>query len=329
VVRALAKGWFSVFEVLGVEIDEAIEVRDIFRRRRLRVRERLATRQLERGDLLVTWVSQWPEHAEFEGALVRFPRADAPRAQAFLNTVMDTLRKRRGLTWRQRHEELAPLAIAAIAKLNSELPQIKLTNFDGDALILSEAEYRVREPQVARALARAEELEDAGDGAFLWRDAEQNVIRARIEIEGDTLRAATNSRQRLEQTRRLLEDTLGDRIEHRADTFTEPNPILRADGMQPAPKLDGKPLPPEVCAALAEVLRERLTRWLDEPIPALGDKTPRQAVRSQRGRQDVATLLLKQEQIFARGSGPELTEALDFPALWAALGLDYPPPVAD
>jgi len=46
-----------------------------------------------------------------------------------------------------------------------------------------------------------------------------------------------------------------------------------------------------MAAALLEFKQRYYTDWLDQPIPMLGGKTPRQAVRTARGREQVDALL--------------------------------------
>lgn len=43
--------------------------------------------------------------------------------------------------------------------------------------------------------------------------------------------------------------------------------------------------------AIGTYLRDYYVRWLDEPIPALGNKTPRKAVKTKKGRAQVTALL--------------------------------------
>ena|GEM_PF-5890376 len=81
--------------------------------------------------------------------------------------------------------------------------------------------------------------------------------------------------------------------------------------------------PVDMQAVKAQLLTEHLHAWLDNPIPALNNKTPRRAVRSSRGRDDVSAMLLEQERILRRGSH---ADRIDFAPLWSSLGLDYPGP---
>ena len=53
---------------------------------------------------------------------------------------------------------------------------------------------------------------------------------------------------------------------------------------------------PEIRAKLAEMMAAHWEGWVDENIPALGGKTPRQAVKTADGRESVEALLRSAER---------------------------------
>ncbi len=88
-----------------------------------------------------------------------------------------------------------------------------------------------------------------------------------------------------------------------------------------APPREREEIPPEVEAALlSEFMQEHLMKWVDMPLPPLGGQTPRQAVRSQQGREQVLGMLRDQEHIFADRPG---ADRVDWAAPHRDLGLDY------
>jgi hypothetical protein len=75
-----------------------------------------------------------------------------------------------------------------------------------------------------------------------------------------------------------------------------------------------------VQAALQEMLRSHYRHWIDEKIPALGDRTPRSAVRDPDGREAVEALVMEFERDSARMRPPVDPDI--FRELRATLGLD-------
>ena len=70
-----------------------------------------------------------------------------------------------------------------------------------------------------------------------------------------------------------------------------------------------------------DYLRTHYANWVDEKIPALGNKTPRQAIRSAKGRQAVTELLESYEHLEARRVRDQGGQPFDFGFLWEQLGL--------
>ena len=319
-VDALLEGWFSVFEVVRIKIDEAIELRDIWRRRRFWIKERSATRSVGLRDVLAGWVMKGEDGSYLEGAITHVPRLWAAPVVARLREIMTELRNDRRRSWRARHELLVATVSAVFAGVRATPPMPTLANYDGHPLVLARATYTLRDPSaVIACLGEAPGLEyDEGENKFVLIDETHDVIVARIAVDDHLLVVETNSRERLGTVRTWLEEILTDQLAHRADDFTAP--AFEAFGAPPGPEPELDP-PPEVRDALAAQLLQRLRAWLDTPVPVLGDKTPRQAIRSARGRDDVSSMLLEQERILRRGPNPP---PLDFAPLWTELGLRYP-----
>jgi hypothetical protein len=96
---------------------------------------------------------------------------------------------------------------------------------------------------------------------------------------------------------------------------------LFADVQRAADTAEAKspPLPPpEIAAALREHKQRYYEEWLDEPIPALGGKTPRQAARVASHRSELELLLKEMENLEARI--PE-AERADFRRIRVQLGV--------
>ena len=93
---------FSLFGVLAVIPDEGFEVNDLLQRRKLRIRERLLTRQVVAGTILAAWLLEGEEPLTFEGSL--YPMS--------FDSGMQVLEGLRPL--RPAERRLAPTAIAVI-----------------------------------------------------------------------------------------------------------------------------------------------------------------------------------------------------------------------
>ena len=82
-------------------------------------------------------------------------------------------------------------------------------------------------------------------------------------------------------------------------------------------------LPPEALAeAIEKVLRRTYANWSDEPIQALGGKTPRQAIATATGRERVRGLLRSYEAGEKVQAAQQGRREISYGFLWEALGLD-------
>ncbi len=186
-----------------------------------------------------------------------------------------------------------PFEVATLIGRASAPPQ--MANTSGEPLVFHELTYRVPDPTaVAPALTTAG-LDDHENGEFvLIRDTsgQAATLIMRMQLTDDVLEVNVNSDRRLDEAVALLAVHLPDAVLEAADE-RELDEVL-ADLPDAAPDDRGvRPADddPELDDLLDEVVREREARWIDEPVPALGGRTPRDAVTDPIGRDEVERLL--------------------------------------
>lgn len=177
-----------------------------------------------------------------------------------------------------------------------------LVNAEGDELEFCAAVYRIEdETALAAALEAAEafeaESDDGGPRSFAWLEPATSGARrsyGRIELRDGKLRLECNSRQRLSAGRELVETHGGAWLRHLGDSF-QSQAAMKREAMQQKPQRKPSPasgLPPQVERdILNRVKREHYARWVDENLPALDGRTPREAAQSQTGRRALEDLL--------------------------------------
>jgi tetratricopeptide (TPR) repeat protein len=318
--RLLGQRWLlierSVHEVEALEWGQGLRLRDVRTGDTHQVRERSASRQLRTGDLVCARV---------------VPAGDTMQIFGGIEPV--------GLGERDALIELldrGPDPVELVGVLTRRFAPLALCNTEGDPLVFCEASLASADPTaLAQALdARYDRTEETSDGEHdadvptaRWFEhvTTQGMerIRATVELTGQRVRVHTNSEARLERvlavlagiepTITLVEQTRrpGRDAREMADLATQ----FPAAGSSGAPKpLD--PGDPDVAAALARFARDYEHRWLDEPIPALAGRTPREAAADPTRRGDLARLL----DTFPTpdSSGPAM---MDPDRLRAALGI--------
>ena len=279
--RLLAEQWLlvdrSVFEVERVSPGESVTVRDTRNGDTHEVRERTASRQLKRGQLICARVVPAGDSMQFFGGI-------EPVALHERDALIDLL-------------DSEPDPMELVSTLSRRFAPATLTNTEGEPLVMCEATVHLGDP---------DEIEPALDETYDRVDGEEpprwheNVdthgmphIRAMLERDGDTLRIETNSAERMD---RVLATLVGfDPTMRVVDDSRRPIRDVREAAELaaelPAPDTALDPYDPDVAAMLDEFIREYEAKWLDEPIPALDGHTPRQAADDPTRRGDLIKLL--------------------------------------
>ena len=169
---------------------------------------------------------------------------------------------------------------------------------EGEPMVVCTATVEVPDPATAREFLDA--TYEQGDGHWLEMhdlDEEESVVRAQLRLEGQHISVETASEARMERVLERLADGLpGARVsaDHRRPFRPGRDPLpVPGRGLAESPAgMDavaagaaGDP------AVVAEIQDHMERRWLDEPVPALGGLTPRQAADDPTRRDELRRLL--------------------------------------
>lgn len=292
--RLLAETWRStrrsVYEVQAVRPDEGIVLRDIVADAApVELADRSLSRTTQPLDLLLLRLE--PDSA---GRLLATDGVQVPRARrAYVTDLVRSSDVIGQLRWMVFPE-----------------PPPRMQNMEGEPLLLVTASYRLKDSTAAgRALART--LRDDGDGVFteMVRRRGRDWTRGTIRIEGDTATIDANSAKRADRlVRLLLKAAPGSRLIKREErgmeeALAEHQEQAGAAGAggaaegdrgsratTPAGFLDPAEHP-ELRAVLDRMMRDYERGWVDERIPALGGRTPREALLDPAGRREVLAIL--------------------------------------
>lgn len=318
VLEALSAAWCSLFEVREVHPDSGMELWDLLGGERLFVREKRATEQAVRHDVLLAWVLPAGGHFELVGAGFWVPRSHLGHLVPGFREALARARARGpGEDVRVHLRRLAGRLCAREIALAAE-PRPVL-NMDDEPYRPCTALFRVADvAEAARALEGHSRFTREDAHTFSWLDAagrpelgEGLLVLGQVRLRPGELRLETNSSERLERGHTLLSGLLGPALRHVEDTVGE-QAVTYADAGRPL-LLRG-----EARVHLLEALRRYVERLADVPLPHLGHLSPRQAVHTPRGRAQVLLLLADAENHLARQPGGE---AIDLGPVYAALGL--------
>jgi SEC-C motif len=308
--RLLAGQWLlvqrSVHEVVAVSPGQGFTLRDVRTGDVHQVRERAGSTQVKVGQLYCARVVPAGDTMQIFGGLEPVSLGERDDLIALLDDDPDP--------------------VELVAALSRRFAPPVLQNTEGESLMMCDATLRVDDPvALAQALDDAYDRDDEQtDGTLVWYEHVithgMQRIRAHLELGGDRLHVHANSAARFERvlaTVRTLDPsaTVLDETREPAGDLRAVQQLAARTPATPAQALDPA-TDPEIVGALDEMVREYESAWLDEPIPALANHTPRHCADDPTRRPDLIRLLDSFPQDSDRPGAMSATR------LRAALGLN-------
>jgi hypothetical protein len=156
--------------------------------------------------------------------------------------------------------------------------ELTVVNADGESAVLAIATYKISDIEEAlRRINANSEFEADGD-AYLWLGQPQlpgeKRVMGGIGLDDGILKLTTNSKERLEAGKKLIEYILGPIAVHRIDTFQD---IEQIDLSREMSHFTQDVNPGAVQQAYEKLMNVHYEQWLNDSIPVLNNKTPIEA----------------------------------------------------
>jgi hypothetical protein len=300
------------------------------------VREISASRTAEPGMLLGARLMQVgagdDAHLELSGAVYPFAKLVQPAVLQRAHAVADGVDL--DDPGAEDRRDLLEIAIASVwlGQWLDPPPRPDLRDAaTGEPLLLVTDHYRVLDA-AALAAALAAQPDVRGDAVAGWSrssDADDGGMqRSLVAINPgkspDRIELFCRTRGLADAGREWFTQVAGSAVEFVERETVDPASVVSqrpaAGTTRPSPTMPD--LPPEVIAqAVTQALSRAYANWCDEPIPALGGKTPRQAIGSPAGLERVQGLLREYASHEQRSAAEQGRPVFSFQFLWDALGL--------
>lgn len=345
---ALRDAPVSLYEVSNVQPGTSMTLRDLLSDAApVTVKEISATRTLKQWDRIAVRVVPERDHHVISGALLPF-RAET--VDFLISGLRDALKLKKRDALRLTRDQLLTCApIFTTAWLFIEIDraltpaQPQFTNSDGDDVLFHDLRYLFASGVTQRAVAeRLDRVKGflpqgpklwswlaerkgrggkAGYGIMLDTQMEGVTVLGSMELKGKALLVTVNSTERADKVRKLIRDAAGDLLRSHLTTIRTVDQ-MRADQQRDRPSEEVEEIPLDIARQLMrDHMDKHYRETLDAPIPALGSKSPRQAVHTAAGREKVIDWLKLLENHSARHDEGPITE-YDFSWMWAELGLE-------
>jgi hypothetical protein len=319
-LAAQSQSWLSVWEVTAVKPGLSIKLQDLLSGEERLVHELSASKAVNVRDAILGRVVDFDGESVLGGVhQIPLPPMDAAEV---VRRIRAKLRRKTAVPLdRLRSESLGRFLIQAWEESAAELvlrSQIRpaLHNTDGDKLLLTCDHFAfdpTKQSQIDRCLRAIPNLDppDTQDQPFTFLRPSKpkhsnldTIVVGTAMLGRGKLMLETNSIERADALRKLVEESCQGLLQHRLRELTDPSGPV-SDGELGTARLvpQSEPPPAEVDAVIRQYKADYYARWVDEPLPALSGKTPRQAIRTKAGREQVEVLLKGIENLESRQPG--------------------------
>lgn len=331
-LQAIGTSSLALYEVHAVSPGEWVGVRDRLADdpQTVRVDEQSGSRSLQRYDCFIGRIVEARGETMLTAGVLTLTRPMAGRVDAAL----------------RHNESLGNATTEAVCIREwlrglldaSERTMPTLQTTDGDPLLIS----RTRLPLAGTAHAATEvaqqldaaadagwQRDDAGSPAWTWLRAHagaSSTVLARVELQTDVLVLETLSHERTEAALAALRSILGKLVGRGLTVHQDPVRALAKAKAKPSERTSSPPVPsPDDAGAMASAVahfkRQHYRRTLDENVPMLGNRTPRQCARTKQGRKQLVRWLKDLENSEHRQAHGTGVQPFDFAWMWQELGI--------
>ncbi len=326
-LEAMLTTFYSFYVILDVVKDQSLLIKDVLLSTEHRVKERQGTHFLKRGDIIFSRILTLNNQSIFIGMA---PLTMPPQYHTSLLDFKKWLIEENdgkpldGYVLRNELDlDIYDYFFEAIIKAyNDPLPT--LANTDGDLFQLTTSHFKLSvSPEEALnqliSLTLSDDLEEFLHDAKRNKSGKiteiqipwlkkgnkkhkhwDNTLYGEITIKENKLILKTNSAERSEKGKKLLKKLLGHHIEFQKSLIESAQQKMKAlaekNDRDTEPELNPMDVP-EIQEKIKAMAKAHWDSWFDILIPALDDKTPRQAAKTKKGRELLEALLLQYERM--------------------------------
>ena len=327
-IELMASQPLGLYEVIEVVPGESIRLKDVLfpEQAPVLVRERAGSQQMVKFDLIAVRLIPVEDHCRLSGAVYSIPRhrsfdlitklkhelnglaPDSPFARGILGLVIP-------MYW------LKLLANPQITRL--------VDHVTGEPLLLITDHYRVQDwDALERALSSAADVEgDRKEGWSRLFEGKDSLRRRSVTIEPgqqpDRIKVFYRTQGFADQGRPWFENLAGPAVKFVSREISDPMkmPTEREPDQVPAPSPPVQMSPEAITEVIGNRIRQLYAGWADQPVPALGNKTPREAIETAEGLEQVKFLLHTYEHGEMQQAKDQHRAPVSYDFLWRELGI--------
>ena len=318
-----------LYEIVEVLPGTSMTLRDILlpQRQPVLVQEKSGSQQANRYDLIAARIVPVDAHFELSGAVYPFPRHRSWDLLEELKDELDGVEPDSPLS-KEITSVIIPYHWLQLFVRPFEIPQV-IDHVTGESLLFVTDHYRVQDwDALDQALSSETDIE--GDRDKGWSrifESEDRLIRRNLSIEAgnrpDRIKVSYHTQQYADEGRPWFETVSGASVAFISRELSDPKGILA--NLQPNEAKETsipETLPPEMLTEIIEKsIRQLYVNWADEPLPILNNQTPREAIETPEGLEQVKFLLHTYEHGEAQQAKDQHRAPVSYEFLWQSVGI--------
>jgi hypothetical protein len=317
-----------LYEVLETKRNQGVALRDLWDGKRLWVVEGLASRRLVSGDIFAARVARESSgESVFETEPYLFWPSDKDQlVKGFCRAyrIFTVQLKEKGTV--NFFKKMGPLFHQWWLELVALAPPPKIICAeDGQRFVFADVVFDLLDRRALDdALAARPEFAKNSDGSYAWfQDARERQRCHGVVIVADRrVVVETTSKGRAERARDVFPSLVGQSVKFKVIVYQDVGQALKRAPARAEEEVSGNPSESQAGATAEsyEQYEQYYRKWLDQSLPALGNRTPRRGARLKTVRPKLIALLkdFESHSERERRSGQI---AYDFTWMWAELGL--------
>jgi hypothetical protein len=302
VIKDWLKNQYSFFEVEDVTPGEDCFIRDIFTKKQFQVSDRASSKQIKPSDIIGARPLKCGNKTYFSGVISVYPATFKTLITDFFKDEFKEYKKSYGQD-RTRNDYLKDWGYQIGHFIEDVAKHPHFVTPEGDEFVLASASYKIKDRK--KALSRIEKIkslkEIIGRGdelkIFTWEKKGKNKITGTLEVEDERLHIECYSLKMLAAAKTKIEKDLHGLIEHIEDKSKKLDTFID-NKKDNTGKVKKYPLGVKNKTELDSMLDLHYEDWVDLPLQALGGQTPKEALKTKKGRDKLDSVINELEIIY-------------------------------
>ncbi len=328
-IELLAAMPLRLYEILEVQPGEGMTLKDILLPERppVLVREKAGSQQANPYDLIAARILPVEDHFQLSGAVYSFPRHLGWNLLEELRNELAEVEPDSPLA-KEITGVIIPYHWLKLFVTAYDIPQL-IDHVTGDPLLQVTDHYRVHDwDALEQALSGEADIEGSREeGWSRIFQGQDGLVRRSLSIDpgkrSDRIQVSYHTQKYADDGRPWFEAVAGAAVAFISREISDPTGMLVH--LQPHETEDpsvATPLPPDILSEFIEQrIRQLYANWADEPLPLLGDRTPREAIQTPEGLEQVRFLLHTYEHGEAQQARAQQRTPVSYDFLWQSLGI--------